>query len=123
MALAQFLDPKLTAPQPGPVDAGLPDLYQPGSLTYVSDARCYLGRDDGGFYAIVAVCTHLGCTPRLEGDAFVCPCHGSRFTREGAVLQGPATRPLDRALVGRDAKGHLFVHRGRLVDAGFRFRV
>jgi menaquinol-cytochrome c reductase iron-sulfur subunit len=43
-------------------------------------------------------CTHLGCTVnwKPEADAFVCPCHDARFSKEGVVLGGPPPRPLDR---------------------------
>jgi len=43
-------------------------------------------------------CTHLGCAYHWEesGNQFVCPCHGSRFSIDGTVLEGPASRPLDR---------------------------
>jgi menaquinol-cytochrome c reductase iron-sulfur subunit len=43
-------------------------------------------------------CTHLGCAYHWEesGGQFVCPCHGSRFSIDGKVLAGPASRPLDR---------------------------
>jgi menaquinol-cytochrome c reductase iron-sulfur subunit len=43
-------------------------------------------------------CTHLGCAYHWEesGNEFVCPCHGSRFSIDGKVLAGPASRPLDR---------------------------
>ncbi|WP_137991396.1 FAD-dependent oxidoreductase [Streptomyces vilmorinianum] len=43
-------------------------------------------------------CTHMGCElgfDDLEGT-WECPCHGSRFAADGSVLQGPATRPLER---------------------------
>ena len=123
VAGSRFLNPVLTSPLPRPVELGPPDQYPVGSLTYSPEARAYLGRDEKGFYAIIATCTHLGCTIRLEGEAFVCPCHGSRFTREGQVTQGPAPRALDRAYVGRAADGRLVVDCGRLVDPDARLPV
>ncbi len=50
--------------------------------------------------SVVAVsrqCTHAGCTvalPSSAGRDLFCPCHGSAFSLQGAVLQGPATSPL-----------------------------
>jgi len=43
-------------------------------------------------------CTHLGCTVnwREDANAFLCPCHDAKFDPEGAVLDGPPPRPLDR---------------------------
>ena len=47
------------------------------------------------FSAVTAVCTHEQCVVSgFESGAFVCPCHGSRYTTSGAVVQGPATRAL-----------------------------
>ncbi|MBI5651134.1 MAG: ubiquinol-cytochrome c reductase iron-sulfur subunit [Chloroflexi bacterium] len=117
---ARFLTPNIVTPAPGPVEIGSPDQYALGSLTHIENARVYLGRDERGFYAISAICTHLGCAPRLDGDEFACPCHGSRFARDGRVLSAPATRPLDRVFVGRSANGKLFVERSRQVDADYR---
>ena len=120
-AFARFMQPNMTTPAPGLVEIGTADEYAVGSLTFIESARAYLGRDARGFYATIAICTHLGCTPRLEVDDFACPCHGSQFTRAGAVVNGPATRALDRAFVGRAASGKLFVDRSRVVDANYRF--
>jgi menaquinol-cytochrome c reductase iron-sulfur subunit len=43
-------------------------------------------------------CTHLSCTVNWKEDAgvFLCPCHDASFDAEGAVLDGPPPRPLDR---------------------------
>ncbi len=122
-ALLQFLNPKITTPAPGPVDIGVPGDYAIGSLTWVENGRVFVGRDERGLYAITAICTHLGCTPHLDGTTFVCPCHGSRFSREGRVLGGPATRALDRAFVSRSADGRLSVDTSRVVGEEYRLQV
>lgn len=44
--------------------------------------------------AFSAICTHEGCTVRPAGKELDCPCHGSIFDLKGAVLTGPAQRPL-----------------------------
>ena len=47
------------------------------------------------FSAIEAVCTHEGCTiTGAAGDIYVCPCHGSRYNRNGQVVNGPAKSSL-----------------------------
>jgi hypothetical protein len=42
-------------------------------------------------------CTHLGCVLAFdEGEqTWDCPCHGSRYDRDGRVICGPAVSPLD----------------------------
>jgi glycine/D-amino acid oxidase-like deaminating enzyme/nitrite reductase/ring-hydroxylating ferredoxin subunit len=56
-------------------------------------------RDEQGVvHTRSARCTHLGCIVswnRAE-RSWDCPCHGSRFTPLGDVIQGPATSPLQR---------------------------
>jgi glycine/D-amino acid oxidase-like deaminating enzyme/nitrite reductase/ring-hydroxylating ferredoxin subunit len=52
--------------------------------------------DDGREHAVSARCTHLGCIVAWNSGerSWDCPCHGSRFARNGTVLMGPAVRPL-----------------------------
>ena len=54
----------------------------------------------GELGAVNAICTHAGCVVNWSADdpakAFGCPCHGSVFTIDGKVAQGPATKPLTR---------------------------
>lgn len=62
-------------------------------------------RDERGtLYAVSPTCTHLGCRVLWNAAerSWDCPCHGSRFGQDGAVLEGPATRPLADQL-GDDA--------------------
>ena len=61
---------------------------------------------DNKLIAFSPWCTHLGCAYRWETNRkeFSCPCHGSRFAKDGAVIAGPATRPLDRYEVKLEGK-------------------
>jgi Rieske Fe-S protein len=53
---------------------------------------------EGRLHAVSTRCTHLGCQVRFNSaeDTWDCPCHGSRFSVDGDILNGPATRPLER---------------------------
>jgi Rieske Fe-S protein len=49
------------------------------------------------FTALTATCTHESCTVTgFQSSQFVCPCHGSRFSTSGGVVNGPATRALQQ---------------------------
>lgn len=54
-------------------------------------------RDDKGkLHMVDTTCTHLGCEVQWnEAErSWDCPCHGSRFTYEGDIIEGPALNPL-----------------------------
>ncbi len=52
--------------------------------------------EDGTAHAVSPVCTHLGCHVHWNGAerSWDCPCHGSRFSPTGRVLNGPAMKDL-----------------------------
>lgn len=59
--------------------------------------KVIISRQEQGFLAFENRCTHLGCTIReVRGGQLHCPCHGSRFDRQGMPVKGPAQAPLHR---------------------------
>jgi cytochrome b6-f complex iron-sulfur subunit len=113
----RFVIPNVTYDESLLFKAGNPEDYPVGSTTVFSDKRIALNRDIDGFYAVSLICTHLGCTPRwFQNDSmFRCPCHGSRYLRDGVRFYGPAPRPMDVVQVGVGPDGQLFVDRGKIV--------
>ena len=54
-----------------------------------------------GLVVLYKVCVHLGCLYQWKptSDRFECPCHGSKFLKDGTRVHKPATRDLDRLVV------------------------
>jgi len=93
--LVRYLTPRRNVQRRVLASASLADLPAGGALLF-RDERVALLRDDNGFYGLSLVCTHLGCTVTVTPEALACPCHGSRFDRQGRVLSGPAKVALKR---------------------------
>ena len=74
--------------------ASLPDTLAAGAPFVPPGRSVALFKDAEGVYAISIVCTHLGCIVKPTVEGFECPCHGSRFARDGSVTKGPAPRAL-----------------------------
>lgn len=78
-------------------------LANPGASVLISHTPAWivvsrLTQDQ--FAAVSALCPHEGCTvDRIAERTLICPCHGSAFTQEGALVQGPA----GEGLVGKGA--------------------
>jgi cytochrome b6-f complex iron-sulfur subunit len=121
----RFVVPNVTYDESLLFKAGSPDDYPVGSTTIFSDKRIALNRDSDGFFAVSLICTHLGCTPRWfqNDNMFRCPCHGSRYLRDGVRFYGPAPRPMDTVAVTRAADGTILVDRGKLVQRSARLAV
>lgn len=120
-AFTRFLFPRVLFEPPSSFKVGRPQDYNTGEVSekYKDEYRVWIVRkDDGSFYALLAICTHLGCTPRwfpLE-DKFKCPCHGSGFKRSGINFEGPAPRPLERVKITLADDGQI------LIDKAVTFR-
>jgi cytochrome b6-f complex iron-sulfur subunit len=92
-----MLKPHLAAGFDALVKTVAPDAVPASGVLEVPEARGYLVKTDDDIVALSEVCTHLGCrVPYIdENDRFECPCHGSKFTREGNYIEGPAPRGMD----------------------------
>jgi nucleotide-binding universal stress UspA family protein len=69
-----------------------------GGLVDVEGRRVAVYKaEDGTLTALSPKCSHMGCTVDWnDGEqTWDCPCHGSRYRKDGAVFQGPAKRDLD----------------------------
>jgi glycine/D-amino acid oxidase-like deaminating enzyme/nitrite reductase/ring-hydroxylating ferredoxin subunit len=68
-----------------------------GRIMEVDGKKVAVFREESGaVHAVSPVCTHVGCYVHWnKGErSWDCPCHGSRFSPTGEVLNGPAVKPL-----------------------------
>ena len=122
-ATAEMLWPAVSYEPPRRYPVGRPDSLPLDRATFLPERRLFVLNRADGFAAVSAVCPHLGCTVRhVDGEGFVCPCHGSRFDLHGQVLHGPAPRPLAWYGLSLSRRGDLVVDERRLVDPSWRFR-
>ena len=115
----KYLSPNVLFEPPTQFRAGTPDDFPANSVTYIQNQQVYIVRMTEGFYAVSAVCTHLGCITQWkpEDNLIECPCHGSKFTRTGALVRGPAPRPLPHFAVRLAADGQLLIDKLETVKA------
>ncbi len=116
----EFLSPNVLY-EPSPViTLGKPDRFAPGSVASDPKAGIYVVHAAEGFYALSAVCTHLGCltTWSPEQDLITCPCHGSKFNEQGVKVDGPAPQPLAWLRMWVGDEGDLMVDRSTTIPSG-----
>lgn len=72
-------------------DQGLVVTYQGEKVAVYKDAS-------GSVTAVSAICPHQGCLVKWNRSdkTWDCPCHRSRFDKEGKVINGPAVTNLPK---------------------------
>ena len=134
VAMVRFLYP-VGLENEGSVLVHAADVPEPGGEPYTHKPSgfhlVHLQADDvsdpnddgfgaGGLLALSWKCTHLGCAAPWNADGaypdgservgiFDCPCHGSKFSVAGVLLNGPAPRSLDVLRVEVTASGNVIV--------------
>ncbi len=65
------------------------------------DGKFWLSNVNGAIIALYDVCVHLGCLYQWQPvtGRFECPCHGSKYKKDGTYIEGPAPRSLDRMVM------------------------
>jgi cytochrome b6-f complex iron-sulfur subunit len=120
VATARSLFPNVLFEPPQSFKAGFPGEYNVGEVDvrWKDAFGVWIVRTPDEFYALIAVCTHLGCSPNWlpAENKFKCPCHGSGFYRSGVNFEGPAPRPLERARIVLADDGQI------LVDKSVKFQ-
>ena len=113
----KYLSPNVLFEPPTSFRVGSPDDYPVNSVTLFADQQVYLVRSQAGFMALSSICTHLGCITQWkpELEMIACPCHGSRFHKDGTVEHGPAPRALPHFALRLTADGGLLVDKLEVV--------
>jgi Rieske Fe-S protein len=124
LGLARMPKPGVFPGQSAAVKIGPPGEYPVSAgPVRVPGQNLFVLHDSEGFAAIAAVCTHLGCIVAESPDGFECPCHGSRFARDGRVVRGPAPSPLVWFEMSLAPDGQIVVDTKKPVPVGTKFQL
>ena len=78
-----------------------------GKIIKLNGKRMAAYRDENGkLHLVSAICTHMSCIVKWNDAerSWDCPCHGSRFTIDGDIIEGPALMPLEQFNVNSEDK-------------------
>jgi len=74
--------------------AQFPGLATVDTLVLVAVERAAVRIDQTTFRALSLICTHQGCDTGITSSNIIeCPCHHSRFNKDGSVINGPDNSP------------------------------
>ena len=116
LGFTRFLFPNVLFEPPQTFKIGFPEDYDFGVDERWKDKfSVWVIKTTQDMFALISVCTHLGCTPNWLGNEqkFKCPCHGSGFYMTGINFEGPAPRPLERARIVLAEDGQVLVDKTR----------
>jgi cytochrome b6-f complex iron-sulfur subunit len=107
--LWRFFSFKPDLDSPAEFDLGPSSEYPAGSREVYPEAPALVIHDEAGIRALSLTCPHLGCTVEVVPEGFTCPCHGSQFDLQGAVVRGPAQDRLPPLEIEMTENGRLIL--------------
>ncbi|HXO21281.1 MAG TPA: ubiquinol-cytochrome c reductase iron-sulfur subunit [Thermoanaerobaculia bacterium] len=118
VAMGRFMFPNVLFEPPTLFKANRPEDYPAGVVDtrLVDEHGVWIVHDGGKIFALIAICTHLGCPPAwlAAQNKFKCPCHGSGYYKSGVNFEGPTPRPLERAKISVSPDdGRIVVDKGQ----------
>ncbi|BCN30223.1 FAD-dependent oxidoreductase [Anaeromicropila herbilytica] len=82
----------------GPLPTNIDIEVGEGKITELNGHRAGIYKDEtGDLHVVNTTCPHMGCEINWNAaeKTWDCPCHGSRFSYTGEVIEGPTVKPLD----------------------------
>ena len=70
------------------------------AVAEIGGEQATIARDHlGGLHAVKPTCAHMGCIVSWNDaeESWDCPCHGSRYSVDGQMLNAPTTKDLTKA--------------------------
>ncbi len=90
---------------------------------YFPIERVVVFRKIDSLRAMSIICTHQPCALKAHASGFDCTCHGSRFSSDGKLLNGPAREDLPHYRLSLDTQGNLSVHFDEQVPGDWTLQV
>lgn len=110
----------LLAEESGPetVDVGVVADYSADGVkdSFAKANKFFVIRLENKLFAPSSVCTHKSCALKIKEDTITCPCHRSKFTDAGAVVNGPAKVALPRYAISVNDQGRIIVDKTKKFD-------
>ncbi|HLO31238.1 MAG TPA: ubiquinol-cytochrome c reductase iron-sulfur subunit [Anaerolineales bacterium] len=107
--LVRYLSYPFDPPPPSEFDIGPAANFPLKSRTVLAHIPAIIIHDQENIRALSLTCSHLGCRVEQRNLGFECPCHGSSYDLQGAVLKGPARANLRKLRIIESEDGSLHV--------------
>jgi Rieske Fe-S protein len=103
---------------PTTVDVGVVAEYSADGVkdAFAKSGRFFVIRRENKLFASSSVCTHKSCALKIKEDTITCPCHRSKFTNTGTVVNGPAKVPLPRYGISVNEQSRIIVDKTKKFD-------